>query len=185
MSKRAKRIQDSISIEKVLQDIGYPVRGGGLREEQFPCDLHGDGRDGAFSARVYPESSSWYCFACGKSRDAIETYRDKFGLEFGEACELLEKKYGLSVWKWTPKNNNEEEVEEEIDTSEQDYESIQQRVERLLVMVQREKPMLEVLAFWEGYDCILWHVEKELWDFKRASAGLRRIHSSLLRGRSQ
>ena len=58
MSKRAKRIQDSISIEKVLQDLGYPVRGGGMREEQFPCDLHGDGHDGAYSACLLYTSPS-------------------------------------------------------------------------------------------------------------------------------
>ena len=182
MSKRAKRIQDSLSIEVILSDMGYPVRGGGMREEQFPCDLHGDGRDGAFSARVYPESSSWYCFACGKSRDAIETYRDKFGLEFGEACDLIEKKYGLSLWQWQPR---EEEQEEDLieDTSEQDFESMKLRVERLLCMVRSEKPMVEILAFWEGYDCVLWHLEKDLWDYKRAGAGLTKIHSKLIGGR--
>lgn len=183
MSKRAKRIQESISIERVLQDMGYPVRGGGMREEQFPCDLHGDGRDGAYSARVYPESSSWYCFACGKSRDAIETYRDKFGLEFGEACELLEKKYGLSVWQWTSRTDTEEEISE--DTSEQDFEGMRQRVERLLCMIKDEKPMLEVMAFWEGFDCVLWHLEKELWDYQRAYAGLKKIHTSLIGRKDQ
>lgn len=183
MSKRAKRIQESISIERVLQDMGYPVRGGGMREEQFPCDLHGDGRDGAYSARVYPESSSWYCFACGKSRDAIETYRDKFGLEFGEACELLEKKYGLSVWQWTSRTDTEEEISE--DTSEQDFEGMRQRVGRLLCMIKDEKPMLEVMAFWEGFDCVLWHLEKELWDYQRAYAGLKKIHTSLIGRKDQ
>lgn len=183
MSKRAKRIQESISIERVLQDMGYPVRGGGMREEQFPCDLHGDGRDGAYSARVYPDSNSWYCFACGKSRDAIETYRDKFGLEFGEACELLEKKYGLSVWKWTPQTNTEEEIIE--DTTEQDFESMRQRVERLLCMIKDEKPMVEVMAFWEGFDCVLWHLEKELWDYQRAFVGLKKIHTSLIGRKDQ
>lgn len=184
MSKRAKRIQDSISIEVVLRDIGYPVRGGGQREEQFPCDLHGDGRDGAFSARVYPDSSSWYCFACGKNRDAIETYRDKYGLEFGEACSLLEKKYGLSEWVWRPRTT-EEEPEVELDTSEEDFDAMRVRVERLLEMVQREKPMVEVLAFWEGFDCIIWHLERELWDYKRACLGLKRIHTSILKGKNQ
>lgn len=178
MSKRAKRIQDQISIELVMRDLGYPVRGGGMREQQFPCDLHGDGNDGRYSARIYPESSSWYCFACGKSRDAIETYRDKFGLDFGEACELLEKKYGLDIWKWTPSSVKEETLPE--DTGEEGYEKEKNRLSRLLSIVQKEKPMKEVLAWWEGYDCIIWHVSEGKWNFHQGTGGLQKIRRSVL-----
>ena len=104
-------------------------------------------------------------------------------MEFGEACELLEKKYGLSVWKWTPKTKTEEEVIE--DTSEQDFEGMRQRVERLLYMIKDEKPMVEIMAFWEGFDCVLWHLEKELWDYQRAFAGLKKIHTSLIGRKDQ
>ena len=63
-SKRAARIREEIPITAVLADYGYDVRDdGGDREQQFPCNMHGDGYDVKPSARVYPESASWYCVA--------------------------------------------------------------------------------------------------------------------------
>ena len=45
----------------LLSSFGYRVRAdGGDREEQFQCDLHGDGRDNKPSARFYPDNT-WYC----------------------------------------------------------------------------------------------------------------------------
>ena len=75
---RAQRIKELIPIEQVLSDYGYAVHSDlGEREQQFSCDLHGDGSDNRPSARVYPETSSWYCFACSKARDAIATAQEK------------------------------------------------------------------------------------------------------------
>ena len=51
--KRVEQIKEFVSIEQGLNDLGYRVQHID-REQQFPCDLHGDGRDGKFSARVYP-----------------------------------------------------------------------------------------------------------------------------------
>lgn len=60
--QRADRIRALIPIEEVLLHYGYQVRAdAGGREQQFCCDLHGDGQDTKPSARVYPESASWYC----------------------------------------------------------------------------------------------------------------------------
>jgi intein/homing endonuclease len=60
--QRADRIRQDIDIVQVLADYGYKVNpGGGDREQQFSCDLHGDGSDSKPSARVYPSSNSWYC----------------------------------------------------------------------------------------------------------------------------
>jgi hypothetical protein len=60
--ERADRINQHVDIIKVLYDYGYRIHmGDGGQEQQFSCDLHGDGRDSKPSARVYPESKSWYC----------------------------------------------------------------------------------------------------------------------------
>lgn len=58
--RRAARIRTDIPITRVLEDYGYRVQDVD-RQQQFPCDLHGDGSDGKPSARVYPESNQWYC----------------------------------------------------------------------------------------------------------------------------
>ena len=99
--ERADRIRSEIPITQVLIDYGYPVRPwGGDREQQFPCNLHGDGQDNRPSARVYPDSSSWYCWTCGRSRDAISTVMEKEGTDFSSACRILETRYGLPVLPW-------------------------------------------------------------------------------------
>ena len=172
MSKRAERIQKEISIERVLYDLGYPVMSGGGREFQFPCDLHGDGNDGKFSARVYPDTASWYCFACGKSRDAIETYRDKFGLDFNKACETIEKKYGLPVFRYTPRNKKAPQLK---NTSKEDYEKMQKRVQSLLSFLDQRTDLEKVLSWWEAYDLIVWQVTEEKWTPQKGFEALNRI----------
>lgn len=60
--QRADRIREEVEIVQVLADYGYHVSAhGGDREQQFSCDLHGDGSDSKPSARAYPSSNSWYC----------------------------------------------------------------------------------------------------------------------------
>lgn len=98
----ADRIRSEISIIQVLHDYGYSVDPDGSdREQQFSCDLHGDGSDGKPSARAYPGSSSFHCFACGRSRDAITLVREKEGIEFWPAVKILESKHGLPPLPWS------------------------------------------------------------------------------------
>lgn len=170
--KRAEQIRNNVSIEQALNDLGYPVQPID-REQQFPCDLHGDGSDGKFSARVYPDSGSWYCFACGKSRDIIETYRDKYGLGFGKACYTIEKKYGLQ--HIFTNNNDSSSAPTQIDHSETSFKTQTKRVESALKSMQRIKPMGEVLALWEAYDCVCWYVNRGGWSYERGYNSLVKI----------
>lgn len=164
-SKRAQRIKDEISILSVLLDYGYQVHPeGGDREQQFPCDLHGDGHDGKPSARVYPSSASFFCFACGKSYDAIALVMTKDGVSFSQACRKLEQKYGLPAWA----TRAEDELPAPtatfgvINTS---YSDERHRVERLLVNLTQEKnlSMQDTLALWEAFDKIDWLVSEGGW----------------------
>ena len=93
---RSERIREAIRITDLLAELGYHVQPT-EREQQFGCDLHGT-RDGKPSARVYPATNSWYCFACGKSRDAIRTVMDKLDLDFKQAMVWLEKTYNLPTF---------------------------------------------------------------------------------------
>jgi len=100
--RRIERIHEQVDILKLLGDYGYPVRPDMDREQQFSCNMHGDGNDLKPSARVYPENNSWYCWACGKTRDAIETVREKEGLGFMEALKWLEGRFGLEPLPFRP-----------------------------------------------------------------------------------
>lgn len=151
MSDRSKRIKEKIPLERVLSDYGYSVReiGG---EQQFRCDLHGDGSDNAPSARVYPQSNTFYCFACGRARDSIALVMEKEGVEFGKACFLLEKKYGLAVWV-SESRKPEIEAPSEIETPSHDISKII-RGRLWSLTKQRQVSLSLILKLWEGYDLL-------------------------------
>jgi hypothetical protein len=144
---RADRIKEKVPLLGVLIGYGYGVANY-QREQQFRCDLHGDGSDNAPSARLYPETNSWYCFACGKSRDVISTVMEKEGLEFKDACKALELKYGLPVWKEAPKKD----VFEEDVASEASFEIDKMIFKRLDEATKsRGLSLDDSLKFWEVY----------------------------------
>lgn len=100
-ARRLSQIKSEVPIQQVLFDYGYKIHmGGEFQEQQFPCDLHGDGRDGKPSARMYPATNQFYCFACDKSRDVVELVRAKEGLEFMDAMAFIENKYKLPKVPW-------------------------------------------------------------------------------------
>jgi hypothetical protein len=141
----------------VLADYGYRVSPHGEdREQQFSCDLHGDGSDSKPSARVYPSSNSWYCFACGRPRDAIQTCREKEGQDFWAAIKTLEARYHLPQ---LPPNapSLAEEVQARLNT-DFTLDETKERANRFLQIMtdEREKSLKVVLAFWEAFDKVLY-----------------------------
>jgi DNA primase len=176
---RANRIRTKIPIADVLYDLGYQIRtDAGDREQQFSCDLHGDGQDAKPSARAYPDSSSWYCFACGKARDAISTYQEKFDLNFHEACLRLEQKHGLPIFKWDP-------PKEEATFRTPDEETFEDRAARITALLEAQKKdrnlsLPQLLALWEALHMTLWHVRENKWPENRGDETLSRIKEKFL-----
>lgn len=158
---RAERIREQVSILQVLAAYGYHVRAdAGNREQQFSCDLHGDSRDTKPSARVYPFSQSWYCFACDKTRDALETVRAKEGLDFWGALKKLEADYNLPPlpveqgYEPPDPHKSVREALSSLDphkTFDDDLRVITQTLEALTTP-PRQLTMEKALAFWEGID---------------------------------
>ena len=156
----ADRIRDEIPIVRVLADYGYTVHPeGGDREQQFSCDLHGDGHDTKPSARVYPDSASFHCFACGRSRDAITLVQEKEGVDFWPAVKVLEGRYGLPSLPWTasteaPRDMTLRKVSEALSGSPQTSEEVLKRVERLVDALCRERSCTpaQCAALWEAHD---------------------------------
>lgn len=149
-----------MSILAVLGSYGYSINdAGGHREQQFSCDLHGDGLDAKPSARVYPESSHWYCFACGTQRDAIQTVREKEGMNFLAALNALEQRYHLPPLPWEDEDRVEEEERPEEGTVTSPVFSVEEvrlRVGTLLRGLTKEKTLgLErTLQLWEEHDML-------------------------------
>ena len=168
--RRVERIKKDLNIVQVLIDLGYPVHGVD-REEQFPCDLHGDGRDGKPSARIYPESNSFYCWACAKVRDSIELVREKKGLGFIDALNWLEQQYGFPAIPWEPEEPEKTVVDEVtacLDTSGT-FEKDRLSLESFLDSITKDKmlPLADILVFWEGFDKLMWLVtEKQIPEIK-------------------
>jgi len=169
----ADRIRAEIPIVDVLYDYGYHVHpDGGDREQQFSCDLHGDGSDTKPSARVYPDSASFHCFACGRSRDAITLVREREGLDFWPAVKLLEAKYGLPPLPWSGPDEDEEARRKETAQhkvaealSHDDSQSADQvlaRIGRLVDSCCRERSVDpdQCAAWWEAHDKLVYALDQ-------------------------
>jgi len=170
--RRADRIREEIDIAEVLQSYGYPVHPGGGSEEQFPCDLHGDGNDNKPSGRMYPDSNSWYCFACDSARDSIQTVREKEGVNFWDAVKILEKRYNLPPLPWededeeqrgqSKKANIESQILEALSpdkTFDQDRALLHRQLDNLTK--EQDLPMVATMALWEAYDKVCYFVQQE------------------------
>lgn len=179
--KRVDRIHQEVPIAKVLLSYGYLVHGDNAREEQFPCDLHGDGLDQKPSGRIYPESNSWFCFACGKARDAIQTVREKEGMSFPDALYALEKRFNLEPLPW---EEDARPLEDKIFKDQPSYTYGEEalRTEKLLrsVTLERELPMRRILAFWEAFDMVsYWHEKNGQED--KSLADMTRIRQTVIK----
>ena len=159
----------------MLAEYGYDVRDSGGREQQFACDLHGDGLDGIPSARVYPGSNDWYCFGCQITRDAIATVRANTDLDFFGALKLLETKWGLQPLPWSdddrrggPREPSTRSVVEATLREGKTFADDAKSFRKMLDGEVRERDITVEYAvtYWEAFDKILWHVKEGSWDEK-------------------
>ena len=148
--KRSERIKEKISIFSVLHSYNYDVVDS-PREQQFRCNLHGDGSDNSPSARAYPDSNSWYCFACGKTRDAISTVMEIEGVSFNQACKALETKYDLPVWVYS-RESTEDHFKDE--PSVDDLSILVSRTEKLLMFKTKDIELDTSLRLWEAFNML-------------------------------
>lgn len=152
--RRAARIRTDIPIARVLEDYGYRVQDVD-REQQFQCDLHGDGSDGKPSARVYPSTNQWYCFACARSRDAVATVREKEGMAFHAALDALEQRYGLPALPWEEGDDETTAADPVAAVLDAPYaDPVRTRAERVIraLTAERTEPLPRVLKLWEAFD---------------------------------
>lgn len=162
--RSADRVREEIPIVRVLYDYGYQVDPRAEdHEQQFCCDLHGDGRDNKPSARVYPGGGQFFCFACGRSRDVIGLVREKEGLDFWKAIKTLEGRYGLPPLPWDPDQDARpltpiQQVEESLQPRESG-EQVLQRLGKFLLGITRERALTaeKCAGLWEAHDRVTLH----------------------------
>lgn len=189
--RRADLAKSDVSIARLLSDLGYHVRpDGGEREQQFSCDLHGDGHDSKPSARIYPDNT-WYCFACDKMRDTIETVREVKDFGFMDAIKWLEERYDLKPVAWeagdsgdyAPREKTQrEQVSEHLDstkTFEDDAHVLESWLDA--ITKDRDLPMEQTAAFWEAYDKLVYMVDKKLVPEPRARAAIWGIRTRIMK----
>lgn len=170
---RAARIKQKVPLLQVLSDYGYEVTLDDERDQQFSCDLHGDGQDSKPSARAYESSDHWYCFACIKQRDVIQTVMEKEEVSFSNACFFLEKKYGLP----TLRNYSKKEVVK-FDTTRK-REIKREDMEAYLIAATKERwlSLQDLLSLWETFDCANYYHSKGEINDKRYNAALHKIRN--------
>lgn len=130
------------------------------------------------------------CFACQRSRDVIQTVREKEGLDFWNAVKSLERKFNLPELPWAQDDKSEDEEEAENLTnniqdmlfSQRSFEDERVRVETLLTSVtnDRELPQDTVLGFWEVFDRVCYGFEAEKWPDQKAKAGLLSLRTRVM-----
>ena len=161
--RRLDRIKEEVDILALLEGFGFRVRAGMDREQQFQCSLHGDGSDNKPSARAYPETNSWHCWACQKSRDAVSTVREVNNLGFMDAIKWLESKFSLPPMSYEEGDNagykrekDRREVVEEALNNDRTFEQDAHVVSSILEMVTTDKllPLARVTAYWDAFDRI-------------------------------
>lgn len=148
--RRRSRLR-RVPLARVLERLGYDVDpSADSVEQQFRCNLHGDGQDGKPSARCYPGSATWYCFACAQARDAVETLRERRGLPLEAALDQLEQMFGLPPLPWDAPEAEEPEPEEVRQASEGPVEALARCARRL--GRDRAAPLPVLLQVWEFLD---------------------------------
>ena len=182
----ADRIRAEVPIVDVLYGYGYAVHPDGEdREQQFSCDLPGDGADTKPSARVYPDGGSFHCFACGRSRDAITLVREKEGVDFWTAVKALESQYGLEPLPWVAdeaprKDKAVHKINEALEHTAETTEQLLNRVSRIIDSCCRERsiPADKCAAFWEAHDKVgMIHKESKAPEASTKAAAAKVLHT--------
>jgi len=77
----------------VLKDFGVDVSEGST-PRQIQCPFHAGGAEDHLSARVYPATNSFYCWAEHKSYTPVSAIMEGFGIDWYEAKQILFERYG-------------------------------------------------------------------------------------------
>jgi len=89
---RIANIKESVSMRNLVDHYNVPCQSMG-EITQVHCPFHGN--DQHASARIY-ETNTMYCWVCAQMWDVISFVKDLNGVDFRQACGVLEDIYGIA-----------------------------------------------------------------------------------------
>lgn len=145
LTLRIRAIKANVPLLEILHKYGYSVNPQYDQDQQFSCNLHGDGSDSKASARYYSESNSTYCFGCGKIRSSVDYVSSLEGVSLSKACSMLEKAFGLDPIPFETEETNTKEEEKKINVkkTQEDFTEIKTKLLPLLQRIKEERAISE------------------------------------------
>lgn len=142
LTLRIRAIKANVPLLEILHKYGYSVNPQYNQEQQFACNLHGDGSDSRPSARYYSDSNLTYCFACGKTRSSVDYVSVLEGISLSKACSMLEKAFGLDPIPFEVEETETKEENNEKKTQES-FTEIKEKILHILQRIKEERAISE------------------------------------------
>jgi len=152
-------------------------------EQQFKCHLHGN--DQKPSARVYPSTNSFHCWACGKSRDPIALVMDAENMDLYAALQKLEDDNGFAPMPFDAEEEKGPALADQVAEAHRSTRTYEQECNRLDRMLRNQTtdqdlPMDTVLSYWEAFDRIQYGCENEGWSEEQGKEQIVKLRLRLM-----
>ncbi len=148
---RIKNIKDSVSMRQLIDYFNVPCQSHG-EITQVHCPFHGN--DQHASARIY-ETNTMYCWVCSKMWDVISFIQDYKGVDFGNACSVLEDMFNISKTDKSIAYYEEsfiDFVKNKQDIKEKDFEKDFEKISKLLISNRDSFSLPEYVKYFYFFD---------------------------------
>lgn len=197
---RVENLREQVPMVKVLEHLNVRVHVNENVEIQYPCPLHGDGKDNGYSARVYPETDGdpgghTYCWGCSKHRDQIGWVMEYEGTSFMGAVKLLESAFAVvdipnvydffdpsaSVEGDEGKTKLSQEIETilEGDPVVRGFDYLERKIDRLVQDYKSKLNMGAITRLYFVYDKMRYDLDTEALSMEKASNMAERLEAKI------
>lgn len=198
---RVDNIKRQVTVFDILNYYDIPIRTENA-EVQFPCPLHGDGRDQGFSARAYPdddgqEGGSTYCWGCHKARDVIEWVKDKESVSFTQAMKVIEEAFSVTnvpnIYKFFDPSTTEGEGDDQVSKLDRElseilevkdlptgsFNVIERKIGRLVEEKREALTRESALRLYYAFDSVKFDIEEGNMTVEQAQKVLSKLMSKI------
>ncbi len=124
-------IQSANRIKPFLSDYVREITKPTKVKNQYICPLcnSGAGKNGTGAFTIYPETNSYYCYACGRGGDIFSLYSAVNHIDFKESADRLSEKYSVDFSVLNPAPTFHKKESEQV---QKDYTKLFQYAETQL-----------------------------------------------------